>query len=77
MLQITATELKQNLGKYLSLVNKEEIIITRNGIPIAQLSIPKEKEMSLVSQLIGVIPDDGYTIEEARKERLLKDEDNH
>ncbi len=77
MLQITATELKQNLGKYLSIVNKEEIIITRNGIPVAKLSIPKEKEMSLVSQLIGVIPNDDYTIEDARKERLLEDESDH
>ena len=77
MLQITATEFKQNLGKYLSIVNKEEIIITRNGIPVAKLSIPKEKEMSLVSQLIGVIPNDDYTIEDARKERLLEDESDH
>ena len=77
MLQITATEFKQNLGKYLSIVNKEEIIITRNGIPVAKLSIPKEKEMSLVRQLIGVIPNDDYTIEDARKERLLEDESDH
>lgn len=77
MLQITATELKQNLGKYLSIVNKEEIIITRNGIPVAKLSIPKEKEMNLVSQLIGVIPNDDYTVEDARRERLLEDEGNH
>ncbi len=77
MLQITATELKQNLGKYLSIVNKEEIIITRNGIPVAKLSIPKEKEMSLVSQLIGVIPNDNYTTQDARRERLLEDESNN
>ncbi len=77
MLQITATELKQNLGKYLSIVSKEEIIITRNGVPVAKLSIPKEKEMNLVSQLIGVIPNDNCTIEDARRERLLEDEGNH
>lgn len=77
MLQITATELKQNLGKYLSIVNKEDIIITRNSIPVAKLTLPKEKETSLVSQLIGIIPNDNYIIEDARKERLLKDEDNH
>ncbi|SHJ40188.1 prevent-host-death family protein [Dethiosulfatibacter aminovorans DSM 17477] len=77
MLKITSTELKQNLGKYLTIVNKEEIIITRNGIPVAKLTIPTENEMNLVSQLIGVIPDDGYTIEDSRKERLLEDESNN
>ncbi len=76
MLQISSTEFKQNLGKYLSLVGKEDIIITRNGVPVAQVSIPKNEKISLVSQITGIIPDDGYTIEDARKERLLKNEDN-
>ena len=77
MLQITSTEFKKNLGKYLSIINKEEIIITRNGIPVAQLTIPKDEKMSLVSQLVGIIPNDDYTIEDARRERLIKNEDNH
>ncbi len=74
MLQVTATEFKKNLGKYLAMINKDEIIITRNGIPIAQVITPKDK--SLVSQLIGIIPDDGYTMEDARRERLMKHEDS-
>ena len=77
MLQITATELKKNLGKYLAIANKEDIIVTRNGIPIAQITVPKDENMSLVNKLIGIIPDDGYTIEDARRERLTKNEDNH
>jgi antitoxin (DNA-binding transcriptional repressor) of toxin-antitoxin stability system len=77
MLQITSTEFKKNLGKYLTMVNKEDIIITRNGVPVAQLTFPKPEKMSLVNQLIGIIPDDNYTIEDARRERLMKDEDNH
>ena len=36
-MEITATELKLNLGKYLDLANKEEIVITKNGKTIAQL----------------------------------------
>jgi len=74
MLQVTATEFKKNLGKYLAMINKDEIIITRNGIPIAQVITPKDK--SLVNQLIGIIPDDGYTMEDARRERLMKHEDS-
>ncbi len=71
MLQITATEFKKNLGKYLAIVNKEDIIVTRNGIPVAQVTIPKDNKSSLVNQLIGIIPDD-YTIEDARRERLVQ-----
>lgn len=71
MLQITATEFKKNFGKYLARVNKEDIIITRNGIPVAQVTIPQAEKISLVNQMIGIIPNDGYTLKEARKERLL------
>lgn len=74
MLQVTATEFKKNLGKYLAMIYKEDIIITRNGVPIAQVTTPKDK--SLVQKLIGIIPDDGYTMEDARRERLMKHENS-
>lgn len=77
MIQITSTEFKKNLGKYLAIVNKEDIVITRNGVPVAQLTIPKDKEVSLVSQLTGIIPDDGFSIEDARRERIKKHEGNN
>lgn len=67
MQQITATELKKNLGKYLLLVNKEDIIITRNGIPVAQLTLPKDKKVSLVNQLTGVIPNDDNSLKKSTK----------
>jgi len=74
VLQITTTELKKNLSKYLTLANKDEIIITRNGVPIAQITPLKEK--SLVNKLTGIIPDDGFTIDDAKEERLLDNENN-
>ena len=37
-MEITATELKLNLGKYLDAVNDEVITITKNGKPIAFLA---------------------------------------
>ena len=73
MRQITATELKKNLGKYLLLVNKEDIVITRNGIPVAQLTLPKGKRDSLVNQLTGAVPDDDDSLNNLRKE---EDEEN-
>lgn len=77
MLQISSTEFKRNLGKYLSIVGKDDIIITRNGIPVAQVSVPKDEKISLVSQITGIIPNDGYTIEDAKRERFKKNEDNN
>ena len=69
MLQVTATEFKTNLGKYLSLVSREEIIITKNGIDVAVLSPPKPSR-SWVDDLIGVIPDTVIDEKQIKAERL-------
>ena len=37
---ISATEFKNNLGKYLTLAAKEDIYITKNGKSIAKLTSP-------------------------------------
>ncbi|MCL2527112.1 MAG: type II toxin-antitoxin system Phd/YefM family antitoxin [Defluviitaleaceae bacterium] len=76
MLQVTATELKTNFGKYLSLVSKQEIHITKNGVNIAILVPPKEPP-SIIDELLGVIPDDGYTVKQARQERRQAHESNN
>ncbi|ODA39123.1 type II toxin-antitoxin system prevent-host-death family antitoxin [Desulfosporosinus sp. BG] len=68
---ITATEFKTNIGKYLTLVNEEEIIITKNGKGIAKLSTLKEDKVKMVESLFGIIPND-MTLEQAREERLKK-----
>ncbi|MDR3601567.1 MAG: type II toxin-antitoxin system Phd/YefM family antitoxin [Desulfosporosinus sp.] len=68
---ITATEFKTNIGKYLTLVNEEEIIITKNGKGIAKLSSLKEDKVKMVESLFGIIPND-MTLEQAREERLKK-----
>ena len=73
MIQITSTEFKKNLGKYLTIVSREDIVITRNGIPIAQVTLPKDEEVSLVTKITGIIPNDGYTCEDAQRERLKKE----
>jgi prevent-host-death family protein len=36
-MEITATEFKTNLGKYLDAVEREDVIITKNGKPVARL----------------------------------------
>ena len=75
MIQTTATDFKANLGKYLSLVGREDIHITKNGMDIAVLSAPKTKR-SWVDDIIGVIPDDGADYKTIREERLAQKYEN-
>lgn len=70
-MSITATELKMNLGKYLSLSEKEDIFITRNGRVVAKLTNPNQDRVNMAESLFGIIPAD-ITLEEAREERLSK-----
>ena len=69
-MSITATELKENLGKYLKLAATEEIFITKNGKVIAKLTSPYQDLVEAAKSLAGIIPAD-ITLEEAREERLM------
>ena len=68
-MSITATELKNNLGRYLLLAAQEDVFITKNGKVIARLSAPFEDRESIVDELTGILPRD-VTVEKAREERL-------
>ena len=70
-MSITATELKENLGKYLALAASEDIYITRNGKVIAKLSEPFNSRVDMTRSLFGIIPSD-ISEEEARDERLSR-----
>ena len=68
-MSITATELKENLGKYLMLAATEDIYITKNGRVVAKLGSPYTNLIETARSLAGIIPKD-TTLEEAREERL-------
>ena len=68
-MSITATELKVNLGKYLSLAETEDIYITRNGKVVAKLSNPYQDRVEVAKSLFGILHAD-ITLEEAQEERL-------
>jgi Phd_YefM. len=70
---ITATEFKNNIGKYLTLAAKEEIIITKNGKSIAKLTNTNADKVEVAKSLFGIIPSDA-SLEQAREERLSKHE---
>ena len=66
---ITATELKADLGKYLSLAEKEDIFITQYGKVVAKLTNPFQDKVEIAESLFGSVPAT-MTLEEAREERL-------
>ena len=68
-MSVTATELKANLGKYLTLAATEDVYITQYGKVIAKLTNPFQDRMEIAESLIGILPQT-MTYEEAREERL-------
>jgi len=68
-MSITATELKQNLGKYLLLSAKEDIYITKQGKVIAKLTNPYQSRVDTAKSLFGILPEDVNESDE-REERL-------
>lgn len=71
---VTATEFKTNFGKYLDMVTKEDIFITRNGKTIAKVINP---QVSAVDSLRGMLKNVSSDIDmdSLREERLSKYED--
>ena len=68
-MSVTATELKNNLGKYLVLSATEDIFITKNGKVIAKLTNPYQDRVATAKSLFGILPKDA-DIEESKRERL-------
>jgi len=71
-MQITATELKANIGRYLALAEKQDIVVTKNNRPLAKLTNVQEDKISILDSLIGIIPDNGFTLEDVKGERLAR-----
>ena len=69
-MQITATELKLNMGKYLSLASSCDIFITKNGQRIAKLTNPSPDRVAVLDSLVGIAMGGNVTLDDLRKERL-------
>ena len=70
-MSITATELKENLSKYLTLSLTQDIYITKNGKIISKLSNPFQTKIDIAKSLIGSISDE-TSLEESKSERIEK-----
>lgn len=71
-MQVTATEFKLNLGKYLELVLTEDIWVTKNGKTVAKLINPNVSSVDAISGILaGKVPAD-LDRHSLREERLSK-----
>ena len=66
---ITATELKENLSKYLLLSATEDVFITKHGRVLTKLTNPFQDRVETAKSLFGCIPAE-ISPEQAKEERL-------
>lgn len=79
-MQISLSDLKVNVGKYVDLAQTEEVVITKYGKPTAKI-IRYDREpwytkqmpdkITSVEQLFGTLPSD-VDLEDVKTERLSK-----
>lgn len=68
---ISSTEAQNNFGKYLELSSDHEIIITKNGLPVARLLSTKAVNTFLADSLVGIVPKN-VNEERIKSERLAR-----
>jgi len=68
MCKITATEFKENLGKYMMLSLKEEVLITKNGKPFTKLVGVRS---STWDELVGVIDEKDLDLNDPKTAGIL------
>lgn len=82
-MEITLTELKSNLGRFVEMSQEEDILVTKNGKIIARLTEPfaerkeKMKKRQIAKRLVGSLRGEYISPEEIRSERLSRHESNN
>lgn len=71
---VTATEFKTNFGKYLDMLTKEDIFITRNGKTIAKVINPQVSAVDSLRGMLKNVPSD-IDMDSLWEEQLSKYED--
>ena len=72
---VTATEFKTNFGKYLDMLTKEDIFLTRNGKISAKVINPQVAAVDSLRGMLKNVPSD-IDMDSLREERLSKYEDH-
>ena len=68
---VKSTDIQNNFGKYLEIASEREVVITKNGLPVARLLGMKDTISFLSDRLVGVIPTN-VNENEAKSERLAR-----
>jgi len=68
---VKSTDIQNNFGKYLEIASEREVVITKNGLPVARLLGMKDTISFLSDRLVGVIPPNANE-DEAKSERLAR-----
>jgi prevent-host-death family protein len=68
---VNSTDIQNNFGKYLEMSSDREIVITRNGTPIARLVGVNTAISFLSDRLVGLVPPD-VDEKAIRDERLAR-----
>ncbi len=72
---VKSTEVKLNFGKYLQIVQNEDVVITKNGKVIAKMVKASEKKAALETLDLltkNMINDEEISLENIKNERLKK-----
>ena len=72
---VTTDEFKTNFDKYLDMLTKEDIFITRNGKTIAKVINPHFSAVDSLRGMLKNVPSD-IELDSLREERLSKYEDH-
>jgi len=72
MTQVSLTQLKTNLGKYVTMAGDQDILISKNGKVIAKLVTAKVDKVAAAEELLSMFPK-GKKVDydKAREERLM------
>ena len=72
-MQITATELKENLGRYLALAETEDIQITKNGRDTVTISNSHKDRIKAMQAIFNIAKiNNSISDDDLRYERLTK-----
>ena len=69
---VTATELKNNLGKYINMAGEEDIIITKNGRNVATLTNARDAQLNAFRSMRGILKGMDLSKEAIRAERRAR-----
>ena len=70
-MEVATTVLRNHLAEYIEIAEKEDVLITKKGRPVAILISPAKAQEENLKKLRGLLQGNTISLEEAREERIL------